>query len=236
MTGCRRHVKLFDKQGSVDSIEEKESRFLSGENRFYVKQDRFNAIPGAPIAYWVSDQFIDNFKKGISINSISDFTGSQNITADNEKYLRMWWEVNYRNIGVGKKWVRYAKGGDSRKYYGNIIHIVDWSDDARLFYKTNKTSNLLEHSYWYKEGITYTMLSSKGASFRYLPPDCIFDKGGPSIVNLGNKMYYVLAFLNSNISKIVTGQQGVAGMIGIDNLRFSKQTDGLGPLTFECHR
>ena len=199
------YVKLFDKQGSVDSIEEKESRFLSGENRFYVKQDRFNAIPGAPIAYWVSDQFIDNFKKGISINSISDFTGSQNITADNERFLRMWWEVDYCNIGIGRKWIRYAKGGDSRKYYGNIIHVVDWSDDARLFYKTNKTSNLLEHSYWYKEGITYTMLSSKGASFRYLPSDCIFDKGGPSIVNLGENLYYVLAFLNSNVSKTYLG-------------------------------
>lgn len=195
------YVKLFDKQGAVDSVEEKESRFLSGENRFYVKQDRFNAIPGSPIAYWVSEQFIDNFSKGISIDSISIFTGSQNITADNNKYLRMWWEIKYPDIGSEKKWVKYAKGGDSRKYFGNIIHVVDWSDEARMFYKTNKTSNLLDSKCWYKEGITYTMLSSKGASFRYLPPECIFDKGGPSIINLGDKLYYVLAFLNSNVCK-----------------------------------
>lgn len=185
----------------IDDVGEsaKESKFLSGENRFYVKQSIFDAIPGEPIAYWVSRQFIDNFKRGISIDSISTFTGSQNITANNEKYLRMWWEVDYNKIGPDKKWVFYAKGGDSRKFYGNIVHIVDWSDEARNFYSTNKTSNLLDKEIWYKQGITYTMLTSKGASFRYLPDGCIFDKGGPSIVDLDGNLYYCLGFLNSQV-------------------------------------
>ena len=196
------YVKLFDKQGAVDSVEEKESRFLSGENRFYVKQNRFNAIPGSPIAYWVSEQFVDNFSKGISIDSISDHTGSQNKTADNEKYMRLWWEVDYNTIGPNNKWVRCAKGGESRQYYGNILHIVDWSDGARSFYKNNKTSNLLDERYWFKEGITYTKVSSKGSSFRYLPLNCVFETGGPSIIDLGKNLYYVLAFLNSNVSKL----------------------------------
>ena len=191
------YVRLIDGKGES----EKESGFLSGENRFYVKQDRFNAIPGSPIAYWVSKQFIDNFSKGISIDSISDYTGSQNKTANNERFLRMWWEIKYSDIGPNLKWVRYAKGGESRKYYGNVVHVVDWSLDAREFYKINKTSNLLDQKYWYQEGITYTMLSSKGSSFRYLPPGCVFDMGGPSIVNMGDKLYYVLAFLNSNVCK-----------------------------------
>lgn len=192
------YVRLIEGKGES----EKESGFLSGENRYCVKQDRFNAIPGSPIAYWVSEQFVDNFSKGISIDSISDHTGSQNKTADNEKYMRLWWEVDYNTIGPNNKWVRCAKGGESRQYYGNILHIVDWSDGARSFYKNNKTSNLLDERYWFKEGITYTKVSSKGSSFRYLPLNCVFETGGPSIIDLGKNLYYVLAFLNSNVSKL----------------------------------
>jgi hypothetical protein len=192
------YIRLVDGAGEA----EKERMFFEKERTFIVKQEEFSKIPGAPIAYWVSKQFIDNFSKGISIGSISDYTGSQNITADNEKYLRFFWEVDNKKIGPGKKWVMYAKGGDSRKYYGNLIHVVDWSDSARNYYETNKTSNLLDRKLWYGEGITYTMLSSKGASFRYLPSGCVFDKGGPSILSLGNVLYYALGFLNSNVAKL----------------------------------
>ena len=60
-------------------------------------------------------------------------------------------------------------------------YTVDWSTEARWFYKNNKTSNLHNKKYWFKEGLTYTMLSSKGTSFRYLPKGCVFDMGGPSM-------------------------------------------------------
>ena len=141
------------------------------------------------------------FNDGISIDDISEFTGSQNKTANNKKYLRYLWEVSYQKIGIGKKWVLYAKGGNFRKYYGNLDLVVDWSEHARKFYKNNKTSNLLDKKYWFKEGITYTMLSSLGPTFRYLPPYCVFDMGGPSICYLDN-LHYILGFLNSKITEL----------------------------------
>ena len=51
-------------------------------------QENFSKIPGSPVAYWVSENFIGTFLRGISIDSISKYTGSQNITANNEKYLQ----------------------------------------------------------------------------------------------------------------------------------------------------
>jgi hypothetical protein len=60
---------------------------------------------------------------------------------------------------------------------------------------------LLAEKYWFKEGITYTMLTSKGPNFRYLPDYCVFDMGGPAICYLGDKILYVLAFLNSCIAE-----------------------------------
>lgn len=165
------------------------------------KQENFSKIPGSPVAYWVSENFVRAFERGISIDSISDFTGSQHITANNDKYLRFHWEVNYCKIGVGNKWVYYAKGGDYRKWYGNIELVVDWSTGALQYYKNNSTSNLLAERYRFKEGITYTELTSSINTFRYLPPMCVFDKKGPSIVNV-KYLWYCLGVLGTKIAPL----------------------------------
>lgn len=202
MTG---HIK--DYKGTyarlVDTVGENEKRdlFLSGDKRFAAKQKNFSKIPGMPVAYWVSENFIRAFERGISIDSISDFTGSQHITANNDKYLRLHWEIDANKVGMGKKWVYYAKGGDFRKWYGNIELVVDWSEGAVQYYKTNSTSNLLAEKYRFKEGITYTELTSSVNTFRYLPPVCIFDKKGPSIVSV-KKLWYCLGIFGTKIAPL----------------------------------
>lgn len=90
-------------------------------------QENFSKIPGSPVAYWVSENFIGTFLRGISIDSISKYTGSQNITANNEKYLRYIWEVVNTEVGTNTHWAVYIKGGTYRKWYGNIELVVDWS-------------------------------------------------------------------------------------------------------------
>ena len=189
-------VKLSDlEDGSLNPS------FFNSNNKYVINQCNFDKIPGSPIAYWADKHVFTSFEKGICIDEISGHTGSQNKTANNDKYLKYFWEVSNNDIGVSNKWILYAKGGNYRKYYGNLELVVDWSEEARFFYKTNKTSNLLDEKYWYKEGITYTKVSSKGTSFRYLPPNCIFDMGGPSICYLNNNLEYVLGFFNSKLVK-----------------------------------
>ena len=78
--------------------------------------------------------------------------------------------------------------------------MIDWSNTARSFYTNNKTSNLLSREYWFKEGITYSAITSRGTGFRYLPVGCLFDKGGPSI-NVTEHLYEILALFNSNVAK-----------------------------------
>lgn len=157
------------------------------------------------MAYWMNDQFFENYGKGVSIASIASYTGSQNITGNNAVYLRYRWEVNSSSATAGETWVPYAKGGDFRRWYGNIDHVVNWSDDARNFYQTNSASNLLAKRYWFKEGITYNAITSARPHFRFLPSGCIFDKGGPSISALGEKLDSVLAFLNSTVCEFYLG-------------------------------
>lgn len=161
--------------------------------------DSFALIPGAPIAYWVSNNFAKAFQSGISVDKIGDFTGAQHKTANNDKYLRIHWEVNSDDIG--SRWIFYAKGGDFRKWYGNVDLVVDWSEEAQAFYIKNSTSNMIKQKYWFKEGITYTSLTSAAANgFRYLPPYGVFDIKGPSIVNL-RELEYCLGFFNTKIAQ-----------------------------------
>lgn len=191
---CSQFVRLVD----CKNYNEKEQEFLAGKHRFMADVASFKKIPGLPLAYWVSNRFIDNFKGNKYIEDYGILTGSQNITGDNEKYLRCFWEI--KGHQVGKRWHFYAKGGDYRQYYGNLTFVVDWSDTARNFYETNKTSNLLSEEFWFKPGITYSAITSRGTGFRYLPEGCIFDKGGPSI-NLRSNIPEILALLNTNVAK-----------------------------------
>ena len=194
------YCRLFNKQGEVQSIEEREQAFISGKGRYTALQSNFSKIPGSPVAYWVSDKFIAAFEKGISIDKISDFTGSQHKTADNEKYLRYWWGISRREID-NHDWIFYIKGGEYRKWYGNIDLVVDWRDAARNFYSTNPTSNMIKEKYWFAEGITYTSLTSSVNGFRFLPSIGVFDIKGPSIVRVQH-LEYCLGFFNTKIAML----------------------------------
>lgn len=187
-------VRLVD----CKDYHQKEGCFLAGKYQTVSCISDYESIPGKPLAYWVGKNFIQNFDHADFIEKYGTLTGSQNITGDNEKYLRCFWEVSSSSINC--RWRFYAKGGDYRQYYGNLTFVVDWSDSARSFYSTNKTSNLLGEEFWYKPGITYSAITSRGTGFRYLPEGCIFDKGGPSIT-LRNKILEILALLNTNVAK-----------------------------------
>ncbi|NLJ80655.1 MAG: BREX-1 system adenine-specific DNA-methyltransferase PglX, partial [Firmicutes bacterium] len=159
-----------------------------------VAATNFRAIPGSPIAYWASEKFIESYERGFSVEKISDFTGSRHKTANNQKYVRCFWELK-ADILQNNQWLFYAKGGSYRKYYGNIIDVVDWRPSALGFYKRNKTSNLLDKKYWHQEGITYTDITSRGYSFRYFRGGA-FDMSGPTLVKVENQNY-ILGLLNS---------------------------------------
>lgn len=168
----------------------------------YTKSNKFyNDIPSQPIAYWISDQLAYSFKNQPKLLEYIDVTGSQNKTADNEKYLRRIWEVESNEIN--KKWCIYTKGGNYRKWYGNIEYVVDWSVEAKEFYKNNKTSNLLNERYWFRKGLTYNGISNRGFSVR-IARDAIYDMKGPTFHVLDDEIEgYMIGLLNSKVANYI---------------------------------
>jgi len=164
-----------------------------------VNQDNFEKIPGSPIGYWVSDQFRNAFDNAsLYSKTISD---GQTKTGDNNKYLREFWEVSSKKVGKEKKWLFYAKGGGFRRWFGNLTTTINWSVEARDFYRKDKIARILPEYLWYEQGITWSYICSAIPSFRLLPNDAIFDVGGSSVF-FQNKAEInpILGFLNSKFA------------------------------------
>lgn len=187
----------------VDGINSaaKENAFLKRDNSFpKINQIRFLSIPGSPIGYWVSDKVIEAFTESkISELGISD---GQNITGDNGKYMRLSWEVDNSKFGKEHKWVPMAKGGEYRKWAGNISDVVNWSNEAREEYRTNPVGRIQREYLWYRIGITWNLVSGTGTGFRFLPDNVLFNKAAPTIVikkEHESSIYYALGFLNTKV-------------------------------------
>ena len=181
--------------------------------RFQAKQKDFEKIPGSPIAYWVSDKIREIFEKNQKLGEVGE--AKQGLaTADNNRFLRLWNEVNYNKIGYNmsnseealeskKKWFPYNKGGEFRKWYGNQEYLVNWENDGYEI-KNFKNAVIRNPSYYFKESISWTDITSSGNSFRYYPKGFLYDVTGMSYFIDESKQKNLLGILNNKLIYIIT--------------------------------
>lgn len=164
-----------------------------------IPQSNFEKIPGCPIGYWVSEKMQMTFENPL-INSFGISNG-QNITGNNNKYLRMFWEVSSCNVS-NDYWALCARGGGYRKYYGNVDNVILWNNEAKKHYSKDPIARIISSELRFKEGITWSYICSGSPSFRKLHDYELFEKAGTSIF-LDNKeyLYSILALLNSSVAK-----------------------------------
>lgn len=167
-----------------------------------ISQSNFEKIPGCPIGYWVGKSFLKIFSnKNLKDLTISD---GQTKTGDNNKYLRLWWEISNYNFGKTRKWVKHPKGGGFRRWYGNIDTVIDWSEDARLHYRKDKVARILPDYLWWRKGILWNLISSGIQSFRIYNDDEIFNLAAPTLFFTEESLIpYCLGLFNSPISEYI---------------------------------
>ena len=214
----------FDEYSSENKISENiESNEKGNLIKFQAKQKDFEKIPGSPIAYWVSDKIREIFEKNQKLGEIGE--AKQGLaTTDNNKFLRLWNEVNQSKIGYNisnskealeskKKWFPYNKGGNFRKWYGNQEYLVNWENDGDEIkknvlqkYSYLKTPDFVvkNQGYYFKESISWTDITSTGNSFRYYPKGFIYDVTGMSYFIDESKQKNLLGILNNKLIYIIT--------------------------------
>lgn len=190
----------------------KEEMFLDGQNRFSARQDNFEKIPGAPVAYWVSE----NVRKCFEYKTLGDIGTSSKgiITGDNNRFLRLWYETQKSNIEFSaekvadaqksnKKWYPCRKGGEMRKWYGNNEYIINWKGNGcevlGLSKKEKRNCQDYLDKYKFIPSISWTSISSGTPSFRFGEKDLSESAGMSYFVDSGS-LKYNLALMNSCVS------------------------------------
>jgi len=195
----------------------KEKMYLAGENRYATAQDNFSKIPGSPIAYWVSRNALENFKKAKPLIYYSRPRVGQN-TGDNDRFLRFWYEVPFLRIGFNvkhedlitckSKWIPYNKGGSFRRWYGNFDMVINWENDGQEIKDYAVIRNHGKHWSRYiqnignmcREGASWSDIASTRFACRYLPEGFICDVKGSSTYPSTKYRKYIMGFLNSFVA------------------------------------
>lgn len=197
------YFKLSEFRGGMDVQRQKVLEAMADKDCGYFYEasaQNFAKIPGAPVAYWVSEAVFDDFENGKELGAFS--TVSEGIkSGDNEKYLRLWFEVNENSFSFartnnGKKWYPHHKGGEFRKWYGNRDWVINWEDDGKEI-KQAGNSGLQGKSMYLGTFASWSKISSKGNPLRWFEKNCFFDSGAPAVSN--NRLFLTMAFLNSSV-------------------------------------
>ncbi|MFV0979059.1 BREX-1 system adenine-specific DNA-methyltransferase PglX [Latilactobacillus sakei] len=190
---------------------------MSADYLYRTTQFNFLKIPGQPISYWVSENIIKIFKNRL----ISEFADARlgMATADNRKFLRLWYEVDSNKTcftaenrteakNSNLKWFPYDKGGSFRKWYGNNEYLVNWKNDGTEIqnfkdFEGKIRSHNYNLDYIFKPGITWSALSSGDFSCRY-SSNSLFDNSGSKIFAKDiSDTNYILGILNSPLTNEV---------------------------------
>lgn len=213
---------LSDFRGGMAVQNQKVLEALCNPNCGYLfesEQNNFSKIPGSSLAYWVSATILKDFSYGELLKKMGD-TRQGMATSDNNRFLRLWHEINISKLGLNctnaedavnlhKKWYPYNKGGEFRKWYGNIDFTINYENDGRevkdyasSLYKT-PSRTIKSMTEYFKPCLSWSKVSSGNIAFRYYPQGFIFDVAGCCIFYKNeDDMFYDFGFINSKIAQI----------------------------------
>ena len=190
----------------------KEDMFLAGENRYFTAQDRFFHIPKKRLGYWISEKLLAQFNQEPLSYYADTRRGLQ--TGDSQRFIRKWFEVSVvkEALQLGKatksipaKWFLFNSGGTFRRWYGNIVDVVDWENKGQEIKATGKAIIPSENRY-FDELISWNKISSGQMSVRYQPQGIIPGDASPFLHSTSqdhNIILYAMAMLNSKIAAAI---------------------------------
>ena len=199
--------KYLDLTSKYPQTYDKELAFISERQlgSYCVKQVTFSKIPGTPIAYWVNNSIVESFSLGTNITKYVDtFQGI--ITGDNDKFLRLWFEVNINRVAFGKSnmndidlaiqyWIPYNKGGEFRNWYGNHEYVINWEDGPEDKTRGKKTFQ----RFYLREYVSWSYITSTTLASRYFPQGFLWDVHGSGIFDKTDMLFYLQALIGSKV-------------------------------------
>ncbi len=210
------YIRLSNFIGGMKIQEKRTLEAISNRHcgYFYTqKPSNYSKIDGTPIAYWLSEQMYNVFSKGKPLETFGPVrSGLQ--TSDNKRFLRLWFEVKAQNIAFDcntheeskqrpEKWYPHTKGGEFRKWYGNLDYVLNWKNDGAELYKFaaslygSPTRIIKSTELYFQPYITWSHTTSKKQfAARNITKGMIFNVESPALYARTNPEYFI-ALLNS---------------------------------------
>jgi type II restriction/modification system DNA methylase subunit YeeA len=193
---------------------------------FEADQDDFSKIPGSPLAYWLSSKVSEIFRVEPKMAKHAQARLGMR-TGDNGRFLRFWFEVSRKRMATGcssaseakqsnARWFPYNKGGEYRKWSGNLLHVVNWEDDGRELkedtlakYPSLSMDNLgwkiSNEEQYFLSGVTWTDVTSATTAARFLPAGCLYDCAGHTVFPESDaRRMALLGYINTRFVNLVS--------------------------------
>ncbi|MUG86882.1 BREX-1 system adenine-specific DNA-methyltransferase PglX [Paenibacillus timonensis] len=168
-----------------------------------VNQDQYLKIPGKSIAYNISNKLLKAFSRFPLLNSLASPKQGMS-TCDVDRFTKLWFEISIKRSNIfspdyREHWVRYNKGGNYRKWYGNKESVVYWGTDGSQLITNGAL--LRNKDVYLMPFISWTKISSSGTGFRIFEENYLFDGAGGSLfINDPQQIKYLLGVLNSKVT------------------------------------
>lgn len=164
------------------------------------QQSNFSKIPGAPVAYWVSEAFHRIFDTD-NIGSHFDVKAGM-CTGKNEEFILRWQELDFTKsklVASNYLYTPHNKGGEFRKWYGNRDVFLKYNEEALNKMACNAGFRHDGKEYYFKPHIGWSKITSSKSSFRFFEEGFTFDSAGLGLFSDRSNMKATLALLNSKV-------------------------------------
>lgn len=214
-------LRLLTEADKAQALATACARLRQGESdpcHFDVAAESFDAVPGKPFAYWVSDAVRDVFKQQSSLED-GERTARQGLaTAEDFRFVRAWWESQ------SSGWFGFAKGGAFSRFYADVYLLANWANDGseikagicRRYPYLNGNAEFVAKNpqYYLRPGLTWPRRTQGGLSMRAMPAGCIFADKGPAAFaddDDPDELLALLALVNSSSFALLVSLQVAFG-------------------------
>lgn len=200
---CRIEAKDLDAAGKPVSFPAK------GAKLYRRGVETFKQVPGAPIAYWLSDAAVKNMA---SLPSLSNFAQPKQgmVTRDNKRFMRSWWEIelidfddaiqSHKEALESKaKWLPCTSGGQFRKWFGNNEDVIFWEHDGAELIEFSGP-HIKNRQFYFLPAVTWSSISSGAFSTRYVSSGYLPEHAGNCLYTNESMLALIQGIANSSIA------------------------------------
>ncbi len=210
-----------DKEDSLRSCSQDFRASRDNDKVFTLDSQEFSLIPTAPFAYWSSPMARHSFNSFPAMNSDGRTACVTNPAGDDQRYYRLWWEVQSDSAGRGNncEWKSLSKGGDYSSFYFDLHLVVLWNTGSSSYHgflgtKHRPLSRPASLEYFFRPGLTWPRRTASGFGVRALPRDSIFADKSPGIFldsDNEEELLAILALTTSSAFKYLVSLQMAVG-------------------------